>query len=167
MIDYVEKGEGLSQFLASFEISLSEVYDNAGVRWESNKPDEIVNAKIAEYNPWPFEKAKKFSEINQWLEDRVELILSSVPKVERDSWPTQVAEAHGIRPPSMLVGIAKRRGISVDELIAKVLIKEKAFSDYYADMQGERDRIESLVKAFPDEGDYHRLPELWALKCTL
>lgn len=167
MINYQEKGEGLARYLASFDIELAEVYDGVVVRWESNVSFELVNEKIESYNPWPYEKAKKFAEINQWLENQVELVLSDIPKVEQNSWHKQVAEARGLQPLSMLIGIAARRGISVQELVAKVLAKEKAFSDYYALMQGERDRVETLVKAFPDVGEYHRLPELWALSCMV
>lgn len=169
MINYIEKGEGLGKYLESFGITLSEVYtktdDGFKVEFVSNKPDEEVNQKIQEFNPWAFEKAKKFSEINNWLQDQVEYILSDIPKVERDSWPTQIAEARGLQPLSMLIGIALRRGIPVEDLIVKVLAKEKSFSDFYAEKQGERDRVETLVKSFPNEGDYHRLPELWALSC--
>lgn len=167
MIVYTEKGAGLGEYLQSFGITLSEVYENGAAKWESNAPDELVNAKIAEYNPWAVEKAKKFAEINDWLENQIQLVLSGIPKSEQASWPTQVAEARGVQPLSMLIGIASRRGISVEELKAKVLAKEQMFSDYYSVMQGERDRVETLVKAMPDDGEYHRLPELWALSCTV
>lgn len=167
MIEYIDKGAGLSDWLSSHGATLSEIYTDGVAVLVSNKSDDEINALIRAYNPWPFEKAKKFAEINNWLQDQVELILSDIPKVERDSWPTQVAEARGLQPLSMLIGIAARRGISAEELVTKVLAKEKAFSDFYADRQGERDRVETLVKGFPDEGDYHRLPELWALSCMV
>lgn len=167
MINYIEKGDGLGKFLESFGITLSEVYEGGVARWESNVADELVNAKIAEYNPWAVEKAKKFAEINDWLENQIQLVLSGIPKSEQASWPTQVAEARGVQPVSMLIGIARRRGITVEELKTKVLAKEQMFSDYYSDMQGERDRVEALVKAFPNEGEYHRLPELWELSCMV
>lgn len=166
MIIYQEKGEGLSHYLAANGVTLSEVYTkDLPTVWQANKDDETVNALIEAYNPWTYEKAKKLSEINNWLEDQVELILRDIPKVEQNSWHKQVAEARGLQPLSMLLGIAAGRGITVEELITKVLAKEQAFSDYYSLKQGERDRVETLVKAFPDAGDYHRLPELWALSC--
>lgn len=165
MINYIEKGEGLTKYLATFGITLSEVYTDGKAVWECNVSADIVNAKIAEFNPWSFEKAKKLVEINEWLENQIELVLKDIPKVEQNSWHKQVSEARGLQPLSMLLGIAAGRGITVQELIAKVLAKEQAFSDYYAAKQGERDRVETLVKAFPDEGEYHRLPELWCLQC--
>lgn len=163
MINYIEKGNSLHDFLASHQCYLEE---RDGV-WICNKSDEEVNSLIAAHNPWPSEKANKLAEINEWLENQIQLVLSGIPKSEQASWPTQVAEARGIQPVSMLVGIARRRGISVEELKAKVLVKEQMFSDYYSDMQGERDRVEALVKAFPNEGEYHRLPELWELSCMV
>lgn len=177
MINYQEKGAGLGDYLASFNITLSEVYDDGTVRWECSVPNgllidgktpaDVVNEKIEEYNPWATEKSKKFNEINEWLENQIALILSDIPQSERSSWPTQVAEARGLQPISMLASIARRRGITVDDLKAKVLYKEQLFSSYYGEMQGERDRIETLVKSFPDEGSYERLPELWSLHCSV
>ena len=167
MINYIEKGAGLSEWLSSHGATLSEIYTDGVPVLVSNKSDAEINALIQSYNPWPFEKAKKFAEINNWLQEQVELVLSDIPKVERDSWHKQVSEARGLQPLSMLLGIAAGRGIPVQDLVAKVLAKEKAFSDYYATKQGERDRIETLIKALPDEGDYHRLPELWALSCMV
>lgn len=163
MINYIEKGYGLHKYLADLQYYLEE---QDGV-WICNKPDEEVNALIASYNPWPSEKAAKLVEINEWLENQIELVLKDIPKVEQNSWHKQVSEARGLQPLSMLLGIAARRGITVDLLIDKVLEKEKAFSDYYSLMQGERDRVETLVKAFPDEGSYELLPDLWALSCTV
>lgn len=168
MITYQEKGEGLTVYLAEKGVTLSEVYTKGGpIVWQSNVDDETVNTLIEMYNPWSYEKNKKFAEINEWLENQIQLILKDIPESEQKSWPTQVLEARGLQPLLMLVGIANRRGITVEELKAKVLAKEQAFSDYYSLMQGERDRVETIVKAMPNEGDYHRLPELWALTCTV
>lgn len=167
MIEYIDKGAGLSDWLSSHGATLSEIYTDGVAVLVSNKSDDEINALIRAYNPWPFEKAKKFAEINNWLQEQVELILSDIPKVEQNSWHKQVSEARGLQPLSMLLGIAAGRGIAVEELITKVLAKEKAFSDYYAAKQGERDRVETLIKALPDEGEYHRLPELWALSCMV
>lgn len=165
MINYIDKGEGLLQHLSSLGVFIYWLDGNIQCVLPENMTVGGVNTIIQEYNPWPSEKAKKLIEINEWLETQIQLVLSGIPKSEQASWPTQVAEARGIQPISMLAGIARRRGISVEELKAKVLAKEQMFSDYYSDMQGERDRVEALVKAFPTEGEYHRLQELWALSC--
>lgn len=163
MINYINKGNSLYDFLTSQQCYLEE---RDGV-WICNKSDEEVNTLIASYNPWPVEKAAKLAEINEWLENQLQLVLSSIPKSEQTSWSIQVDEATGVKPLRMLLGIAQRRGIPVETLIAKVLAKSEAFSGYYSLMQGERDRVEDLVKAFPDEGQYELLPDLWALQCTV
>jgi hypothetical protein len=164
VINYTEKGFGLHKDLANKGVFIEQAQTG---EWVSNASDEYTNSLIEAYNPWPVEKAKKFAEINNWFESQVELVLKDIPKIEQNSWHKQVSEARGLQPLSMLIGIASVRGIPVEELVAKVLAKEEAFSNYYALKQGERDRVETLIKALPDEGEYHRLPELWALSCMV
>lgn len=166
MIQYVEKGEGLTQYLVNQGIVLSEVYTSGEVRWESNKPDEVVNAAIESYNPWPFEKAKKMNEINDWFTDAVAQLTAGTTQTERDSWSVQVNEAYGIRPVAMLAAMASARGIDVQDLIVKVKYKAELFATYYGAIQGKRDALEDLVKSFPDVGEFARLPELWKVSCT-
>jgi hypothetical protein len=66
----------------------------------------------------------------------------------------------------MLSAMADARGIDVNTLIEKVKRKAELFAEYYGAIQGKRDAIEDKINAFPNDGDYHRLTELWALKCT-
>lgn len=167
MINYINKGDGLLKLLNNYGVY---IYWLDG-EIQCSKPDSLsyeeVNSIIDGYNPWAYEKSMKLAEINAWLENQIQLILNAIPKSEQISWSIQVDEATGVKPLRMLLGIAQRRGISVETLIAKVLAKSEAFSDYYSLMQGERDRVEDLVKAFPDEGQYELLPDLWALSCTV
>lgn len=125
-------------------------------------PQHLIDA----YNPWPYEKASKLTELNAWFESAVSQLTAGTTQAERDSWPVQVNEAYGIRPLAMLPAMATARGITTEQLIEKVKAKAEAFATYYGSLQGRRDALEDKVKAFPDSGDYHRLPELWAIKCT-
>lgn len=162
MINYVEKGIGLHDFLARKGILLE---DYAGT-WHSNASDEITNSLIESYNPWPAEKAIKLAEINAWFDGAVGQLTAGTTQSERDSWGVQVNEAYGIRPVVMLAAMASARGILLETLIEKVKQKSELFASYYGAIQGKRDALEDLVKSFPDSGQIERLPELWAVKCT-
>ncbi|MFY8062541.1 MAG: hypothetical protein ACOVN2_02425 [Usitatibacteraceae bacterium] len=129
---------------------------------EGDDPQRLID----EYNPWPYEKAAKLAELNAWFESAVAQLTAGTTQSERDSWPVQVNEAYGIRPLAMLPAMASARGITTAQLIEKVKAKAEAFAAYYGAIQGRRDAIEDQIKAFPDAGELHRLPDLWAIKCT-
>lgn len=125
-----------------------------------------VQALIDGYNPWPFEKANKLKEINEWFKAAVAQLTAGIPQEEKDSWATQVNEANGIIPLQMLPVMAQARGITVEELIQRVKTKAGLFAQYYGAIQGKRDAVEDAIKALPDSGELHRLPELWGLSCS-
>lgn len=129
---------------------------------EGTNPQYLIDS----YNPWPYEKAAKLSEINEWFESAVAQLTAGTTQAERDSWAVQVNEAYGIRPIAMLAAMAAARGISTEQLIEKVKAKAEAFATYYGALQGRRDALEDLIKSLPDNSEYHRLPELWGIKCT-
>lgn len=155
-------GYGLTEHLAAHGVLLVQ-RDGAWIA--EGATDEQAQALIDAYNPWPVEKARKLQEINDWFASQVAALTAGIPQAEKDSWPVQVNEAYGLRPLAMLPAMAAGRGISVEVLIEKVKAKAEAFSMYYGAIQGERDRVEDLIKSMPDAGEYHRLPELWGLKC--
>lgn len=124
-----------------------------------------VQALIDGYNPWPYEKSNKLKEINEWFKAAVAQLTSGIPQEEKDSWATQVNEANGIIPLQMLPVMAHARGITVEELIQRVKTKAGLFAQYYGGIQGKRDAVEDAIKALPDNGELHRLPELWSLSC--
>ena len=164
MINYIELGIGLHEYLASEGVYLEQSQDG---KWQANASDERVNNLIASYNPWGAEKAKKLLEINSWFQSEVEKLTAGTTQVERDSWSVQVSEAYGYRSISMLAAMAQARGIEVGTLVMKVKAKAELFSVLYGSLQGAKDALEDKVKALPDEGDLHRLAELWAVKCTV
>lgn len=162
MIKYIEKGYSMHEWLQSQGVALWQ----SGDEWFSTVSDETVNALIQQYNPWPSEKAAKLKEINEWFSGAVNQLTSGIPQEEKDSWSVQVSEANGLIPQQMLPVMAAARGISVDELVAKVKAKSALFAQYYGAIQGKRDKAEDLIKSLPDSGSIERLPELWAIKCT-
>lgn len=162
MINYAEKGSGLHDFLAANGVLL----EQCDGKWIANAHDETVNALIAEYNPWPSEKAAKLKEINEWFATSVSQLTSGIPQEEKDSWGVQVNEANGLVPMQMLPVMASARGIALDDLVAKVKAKAALFAHYYGAIQGKRDKAEDLIKSLPNSGSIERLPELWAIKCT-
>lgn len=157
-------GYGLTEQLAAFGVALTQ---RDGVWVVEGATEEEAQAMIDAYNPWPVEKARKLQEINNWFSEQVAALTAGIPQAEKDSWGVQVNEAYGLRPLAMLPAMAAGRGISVEVLIEKVKAKAEAFSLYYGAIQGERDRVEDLIKAMPDAGEHHRLPELWSLKCMV
>lgn len=158
---HIDKGYGLTAHLESHGISLVQ----RGNEWHA-EGGENAQQLIDSYNPWPYEKAAKLSEINAWFDSAVAQLTAGTTQSERDSWSVQVNEAYGIRPVAMLAAMASARGISVDELIQRVKAKAEAFATHYGALQGRRDALEDLIKSLPDNGEYHRLPELWGIKCT-
>lgn len=165
MIKYVDKGEGLSHYLAKNGVTLSEVYSEGVASWQSNVSDDEVNALIESYNPWEFERNKKLIEINGWLELEGSKLVELVPTVEQKNWPIQVNEAFGLMPLNLLVSLASERGITVEELVSRVKQNHNDYCDAYGKLQGKRDSIKQLIKTYTDDTDINRLPELWALSC--
>jgi hypothetical protein len=167
MIHYMNKGDGLLKQLASMRVTLVWI---DGVL-HCDKPEELsdddINTIIAEYNPWPVEKAAKLAEINDWFEDATKQLVAGIPDIEQKSWPQQLNEAYGVRPLSMLLSMAQGRGITVEDLIAKIKYKADQYNQFYGYLQGRRDAVEDQIKAMPDSGQLDRLPELWALSCTV
>ena len=163
MINYIELGIGLHEYLASEGVYLEQSQDG---KWQANASDERVNNLIASYNPWGTEKAKKVKEVNEWFSAKVSAVTADVTQEEKDSWPTQASEANGLEPLDLLIDMAEARGITAEQMIEKVKRKQKMYKKVYAKLQGEKDRALDLVKALPNEGELHRLAELWALKCT-
>lgn len=129
---------------------------------EGLEPQPLIDS----YNPWSHEKAIKLLEINSWFQSEVEKLTAGTTQAERDSWSVQISEAYGYRPIAMLAAMAEARGIEVETLVMKVKAKAELFSVLYGSLQGAKDALEDKVKALPEEGELHRLPELWALKCT-
>jgi hypothetical protein len=165
MINYIEKGNSLHDFLVSQQCYLEE---RDGV-WICNKSDEEVNTLIASYNPWSKEKAAKFAEIDADFQHSIDSLTDGWPEGEIKTWERQEKEALALQsnpaaPTPFLATVANQRGITVAELATRVIRDSIAFSNASAYYVGLRHKARQLVQAFPDAGDYHRLPELWSIK---
>lgn len=165
MINYQERGYAMHEWLEKQGVRLSHV---DGV-WIANVPDEQVNQLIAEYNPWPAEKAAKFAEIDADFEAAVSALTAGWPQHEIQTWSKQESEAreftlNNATPTPMLATIAATRGLTVSELAQRVIRDADAFTNASAYYVGLRHKARQRVQAMPDSGDINRLPELWAIK---
>lgn len=165
MINYIEKGYSMHQWLIQQGVHLSQ---KSGV-WCANVSDEMANQLISAYNPWPAEKSAKFAEIDADFESAVAALTAGWPQHEIQTWSKQEAEARALTanadaPTPMLSTIAATRGITAAELAQRVIRDADAFTNASAYYVGLRHKARQLVQLLPDNGDYHRLPELWAIK---
>lgn len=165
MISYIEKGYGMHQMLALQGIELRNV---DGI-WVANAPDEQVSQLIADYNPWPSEKATKFAEIDADFESAVSSLTAGWPQHEIQTWSKQEAEARALAanpdsPAPMLSTIAITRGLTVQQLAQRVIRDADAFTAASAQFVGLRHKARQLVQALPENGEYERLPELFSIK---
>lgn len=163
MINYIELGVGLHEYLASNGVMLEQSQDG---KWHSSASDEKANELIALYNPWGIEKAKKLLEINAWLDNQAARLNELIPDSEQKSWPVQVNEAFGLMPINLLGQLAADRKIDVADLIERVKAKHSDYWIAYGKLKAKRDNARDLILSMPDSGSFERLAELWALKCT-
>lgn len=97
------------------------------------------------------EKIKKVARINQVAKEKVSHIRDAYPQFEIDTWPEQKEEAFSYQKDSsaetpMLSGIAEERGLSVAELVQRVLAKVESYRDAVSRVTGIRQRLEDEVQ---------------------
>lgn len=86
-----------------------------------------------------------------------DLFLSEYPQIEQASFPTQKEEAKEYLkdksyPTPVLSGIAKKRNLTLDELVERVIRKSKAFAEVTGIIAGQRQAImDKLEKATNQE----------------
>jgi len=165
MINFQDKGFNLFTYLEKNGIIL----EQQDGEWVSNSPDELVNQFIESYNPWAAEKAKKFAEIDVDFQHCIDSLTAGWPEGEIKTWERQEKEALTLQsnptaPTPFLATVANQRGITIAELATRVIRDSIAFSNASAYYVGLRHKARQLVQAFPNEGEYHRLPELWSIK---
>ena len=78
--------------------------------------------------------------------------LDTVPPFERDSWAAQALEAQAWAtdknaPTPILAGIARARGVPLDDLRAKALAKSNAYTALTASVAGHRQAFEDQIRA--------------------
>lgn len=102
-------------------------------------------------------KAAKLQAAAQTAQAFIEQVagLASVPQFERDSWGQQAAEvnawaADNSAATPILAGIARARGVPLDELRQKALAKTRAFAALTASVAGQRQALEDRIRAAND-----------------
>ena len=169
MINYQDKGIGLTVWLDQQGVILEQAFtDGVGV-WQSNVPDDQINALIEQYNPWVYVKADKLAEIDEDFQKTIDGLTAGWPEGEIKTWAKQESEALALQSnPSastpFLTMIAAQRGITVADLASRVLRDSAAFSNASAYYVGLRHKARQLVQALPNEGSYERLQELNSIK---
>ena len=78
--------------------------------------------------------------------------LDGVPQFERDSWAAQALEAQAWAADKqastpILAGIARARGVPLDDLRAKALAKSNAYTALSASVAGQRQAFEDQIRA--------------------
>ena len=81
--------------------------------------------------------------------------LDGVPQFERDSWAAQALEAQAWAADKqastpILAGIARARGVPLDDLRAKALAKSNAYTALTASVAGQRQALEDRIRAATD-----------------
>ena len=169
MINYQDKGIGLTVWLDQQGVILEQAFtDGVGV-WQSNVPDDQINALIEQYNPWVYVKADKLAEIDEDFQKTIDGLTAGWPEGEIKTWERQEKEAlllqdNPVAPTPFLVTVASQRGITVAELASRVIRDSVAFSNASAYYVGLRHKARQLVQALPNEGSYERLQELHSIK---
>ncbi len=166
MINYIEKGFGLHQYLADNGCFLEQNQDGT---WVSNLSEEATNILMDNYNPWTKEKANKLIEIDLAFQKTIDSLTAGWPEGEIKTWAKQETEALALQSnPTVstpfLTMIAAQRGITVADLASRVLRDSAAFSAASAYYVGLRHKARQLVQALPNEGSYERLQELYDIK---
>lgn len=95
-------------------------------------------------------KEMKLAEINSAYDSATSFLVSTYPTTELLTFDKQESEAHAYSAnPSVstpfLSGLAKARGITLDDLVERVLIKSEAFASAVATLTGQRQRYEDLL----------------------
>lgn len=96
-------------------------------------------------------KRQKLSEINEKAKNSVAHIRNAYPQFEIDTWTEQKDEALAYQNDTssetpMLLGIAEARGLSVAELVLRVLAKVESYRDAVSRVTGIRQRLEDEVQ---------------------
>lgn len=97
-------------------------------------------------------KSAKMVEINAAYNDATSSLVNTYPATELLTFDKQEQEARAyVADPSastpFLSGLAKARGITLDDLVWRVIAKSEAFASAVATLTGQRQRYEDLLDA--------------------
>lgn len=125
-------------------------------------PADLHLVAAADYQPDPSPvlraaKATKLREAATAAQQFIDSVagLDTVPPFERDSWASQAQEAqawaadHDAATP-ILAGIAQARGVPLDVLRERALVKSNAYTALTASVAGQRQAFEDRIHAAAD-----------------
>ena len=133
-----------------------EIYPPEAAVW-CNKNNAYIARTDGEYEikaiPTPTVdelKVDKLSEINSTYDVVTSSLISTYPQTELLTFDKQEKEARAYAAdPSVstpfLSGLAKARGITLDDLVGRVIAKSEAFAAAVATLTGQRQRYEDLL----------------------
>jgi len=129
----------------------SEFGEWSGSQWISNDEQELLSVK----------QVKQF-EINQKADASLSGITAAYPESERLSWNKQELEARSwlndqAAKTPLLSGISRSRGIELENLIEKVIIKSDAFAVRSGLVFGCRQMLEEMVETASTVGDVNSI----------
>ena len=97
-------------------------------------------------------KVNKLSEINSAYDAATSSLVSAYPSTELLTFDKQESEARAYSADSsasapFLSGLAKARGITLDDLVGRVIKKSEAFASAVATLTGQRQKYEDMLEA--------------------
>ena len=150
MINYLEKGHGLHEAIGDAGHKL---WHEDRV-WKSTN-DAVVQALIDNYDHVPYEREKALERVSEQFEKAALAVDGMYPMTEQRSFYKQEREAKAFNRDNtsstpLLSRIAAKRGGTVADLAAKVLINSNKSESALGDLIGTRHKREVAIGAATD-----------------
>lgn len=138
-LHYVADGE-LREFTAAEQAARAML--RPGQRWKMPERVVVDDRTLAQA------RAEQLARVNRTCDAAMAVLKLGYPESEQQTWDRQEREARsdGMGTP-LLAALAARRGLTLDELKARVIAKADAFAAYSGEMIGRRQRCEDLIEA--------------------
>lgn len=144
--DAVKVTDAQYQNLMSSQKGGGIMHDQDGVLYAPDPSDNLTLEQI---------KQRKVDEIGYAMSSRIAAIKSGYPQDEVLSWPEQKSEAvayqqdNSVTTP-LLSSMAEARGITLNDLVSRVLANAAAWSTLSGKLIGKRQAYESQIQAAQD-----------------
>ena len=150
MINYIEKGHGLHEAIGDAGHKL---WHEDRV-WRSTN-DAVVQSIIDNYDYVPYEREKALERVSEQFEKAALAVDGMYPMTEQRSFYKQEREAKAFTrdnasPTPLLSRMAAKRGRTVANLAAKVLLNSSNSENAIGDLIGTRHKREAAIGAATD-----------------
>lgn len=151
MINYIEKGLGLHEAIRNAGHQLRQ--ENG--EWLASD-EKAVQRIIDEYDPLPVEIGRVKARINSYAAAMRNKITNGISPAEMASWPVKIAEAQryaegGVKDDApMLAREAIARGVSIENVVSRVIENGTALSSLESDIAGIAGKHRDAVSASKD-----------------